>query len=134
MHLSVAVAAPVGQQHQGGVEDLVAVGLQGAAHDRHAVRLGQSVERPLGDGLRLARHGQRLGQRGEGVARDGGLGEHGEGGAGGGGLADDARDEVEVGLDLTELGIDLAGGDLDRHRRILPVAAHHGLSNVWQMS
>ena len=61
--LPVPIPAPVREQHQRDVEDLLARGLQRAAHDRDPMRLGQPGQHSLGGSFRAPGDRERLCQR-----------------------------------------------------------------------
>ena len=117
MHLPIAEATAVGGEEERGVVDLLALRLQRPADDGDLALHGDRSQALLGHGAGMAGDGQRLFERGEGVAGDGGLGEDGEGRAGLRGIGHGALDPIEVGIDRAQRRIDLAGRDGQRRHR-----------------
>ena len=115
MGLGVPEATAVRGEDQRDVVDLVTLRLQGAADDRYVVLLGKVREAVGRDRARTPRHRLGLVQRGVRVPSHGRLGEDGQLHAGVRRLQQEPLDSFQVAVDLTDLGVDLAGCDADAH-------------------
>jgi len=123
VHLAVAESLSAGGHAQRDVVDLVALRLQRPADDRQA-QPGREIGKAIrGDGAGAPRDGQRLVERGEGVAGDRCLGQHRQGGARARGIGQQALDMLEVAVHLADARVELAGRHANRaHRSILMLA------------